>query len=67
MEFVQHLPNLAKLVAVSSVARSPELAYPTLPLYTASTLQLHTNAMLVCSKACGADIVYVNDVQWYVC
>ena len=66
MEFVQHWPNLAKLVAVSSVAGSPELVCPTPPLYTVATLQPHTHAVLVCYEACGADIIYVNAVQWYV-
>jgi hypothetical protein len=42
MEFVQHLPNFAQLVAVSSVAGSSELQCPTLPLYTLATLQQHT-------------------------
>ena len=63
MEFLQHLPNVAKLVAVSSVAGSPELVYPTPPLYIVSTLQPYTHAVLVCSEACGADKVYVDDVQ----
>ena len=66
MEFVQHLLNLAKLVAVSSVAGSPELVYIKPPLYTISALQPRTHAVLVCSEACGADKVYANDVQWYV-
>ena len=42
MEFVQHLPNHVKLVAVSSVARSPELVCPAPPLYTLATLQQST-------------------------
>ncbi len=41
MEVVQHLPNLAKLVAVSSPAGSFELVCPTLPLYTVATLRPH--------------------------
>jgi len=38
----QHHLNLAQLVAVSSAARNLELVCPTLPLYTAATLQPHT-------------------------
>ncbi len=71
MEFVQHLRNLAKLVAFSYVAGNPELCVP----YRLCTQQCANNcnttaayaAVLVCSEACGADRVCVNAVQWYVC
>ncbi len=64
MEFVQHLPNFAQLVAVSSVAASSELQCPTLPLYVyiSNTAAAHT-AVLVCCEACGADKLYVNTLD----
>lgn len=66
MEFVQHFPNLAKLVAVSSVAGTSELVCLTPPLHIiAHTAAIHTT-VLVWPQPCGPDKVHVVAVQWYV-
>ena len=65
--FCSALAKPCKLVAVSSVARSPELVYPKTVSYTVSTLQPHPHAVLVCSEACSADKVYVNVVHNGMC
>ena len=69
MECVQHLRNLAKLVAVSYVAGNPELCVPHRLctqhcVNSCNTTAAHA-AMLVCSEACSADMVCVLDICCY--
>ena len=69
MEFVQHLRNLAKLVAVSYVAGNLELCVPYRLCRQHCANNCNTTAahaaVLVCSEACGTDMVCALDICCY--